>query len=129
MRSTRLAVVLWYSLVALSSARAELRVASVIGDNMVLQRGQAVPIWGTAAPGERVAVSFGAQEAAATADASGKWKATLKPMEEDAASREMTVSGATITLTFTNVLVGEVWLCSGQSNMDWPVRSSMNAAA
>lgn len=92
----------------------------VFGDHMVLQRGVKVPVWGWAAPGERVVVRFAGQEKAATAGDDGRWEVRLDPLEASAEPRELAAAGAE-TVTFKDVLVGEVWLCSGQSNMEMPV--------
>ncbi|MBT3295145.1 MAG: hypothetical protein HN919_17065 [Verrucomicrobia bacterium] len=82
-------------------------------DNMVLQRDMQVPIWGTADPGEKVAVAFAGQKQETTAGKDGKWLLRLDPLKTSAEGRALTVSGTQLT----NVLVGEVWLGSGQSNM------------
>ena len=102
------------------SAFAEVSLPKILGDNMVLQRNQPVPIWGTARSGERVTVRFAGQEKSTNADGKGNWRVNLDPMEASAEPCEMTVSGEN-TLTLGNILVGEVWLCSGQSNMEMPV--------
>ena len=94
------------------------------GDAMVLQRDQAVPVWGTASPGERVVVSFAGQSLEAIADAEGKWRVDLAAMEASATGRVLQVGEHKLT----DVLVGEVWLCSGQSNMWWPLRSTHAAS-
>lgn len=99
---------------------AAVRCPTVFGDHMVLQRDSAVPVWGEAAPGEAVTVEFAGQRLAATAGADGKWLVRFAPLAASAESRTLTVAG-TNTLAFTDVLVGEVWLCSGQSNMEKPV--------
>lgn len=99
--------------------RADVKLPDVFSDNMVLQREQTVPVWGTADPGEKVNVSLNGQTASATAGKDGKWMARLGKMTAGGPF-EMTVSGKN-TVTFRNVLVGEVWLCSGQSNMWWTV--------
>ncbi|MHC5058063.1 MAG: sialate O-acetylesterase [Planctomycetota bacterium] len=99
-----------------SGALAEVRVPAVFGDNMVLQRELPVPVWGTASPGERVTVSFAGQEVGATADGDGRWMVRLAPLETSKTERRLTVRGSN-TVTFKGVVVGEVWLCSGQSNM------------
>lgn len=114
------------ALVALP-ARAEVSVASVFGSGMVLQREMAVPVWGWAAPGEEVAVAFAGQKHTTKAGGDGRWRVALSAMPADATPRPMTVAGAGNTLTLDNVLVGEVWLCSGQSNMVWELRSCLNA--
>jgi sialate O-acetylesterase len=100
--------------------------ASVFADNMVLQCQMAVPVWGEAPPGEPVCVRFAGQAKSATADTSGCWRVRLDPMPANAVPAELTVSGRN-TVVFKNILVGEVWLCSGQSNMEWPVKASLNA--
>jgi sialate O-acetylesterase len=98
--------------------RAEVRVPSLISDHMVLQRGQRVRVWGTASAGERVSVSFSGRGARATADARGRWQVFLGPFDAGG-PHVLTVEGASNKLTFNDVLVGDVWVCSGQSNMEW----------
>ena len=100
-----------------SMAFATVEMPSIFSDNMILQRELLVPIWGMAAPGEKVLVSFANQSVAATADNQGKWMVKLKPLEISRTERELIIKGSN-TITFEGVLVGEVWLCSGQSNMD-----------
>ena len=87
----------------------------VLSSHMVLQRGMKVPVWGTAAPGEKVTVKFRDQEKSATADAQGKWKVSLDSLKEGGPD-VLTVAGSN-TLKLEDVLVGEVWLGSGQSNI------------
>lgn len=105
--------------------RAPFAVHGLFGDNMVLQRDLPVPVWGTADAGQKVTVRVGGKEKTATADATGRWKAVLDPLK--AGGPFELVVAADRTVTFRNVLVGEVWLCSGQSNMGWSVRLSANA--
>ena len=107
---------------------AEVRLPKVFSDGMVLQRDMAVPVWGWAAAGEKVKVSFGGQEKSATADAGGKWMVRLDVMPASALPREMIVAGQN-TVTLKDVLVGEVWLCGGQSNMEMTVRGCFNFEA
>jgi len=97
----------------------ELKLAAVFSDHMVLQRDKPVPVWGWAGPGEPVTVSFGGQEKKVAADAAGKWMVKLDPLPANAASSELQVSAASNrqSVTVKDVLVGEVWLGSGQSNM------------
>jgi sialate O-acetylesterase len=85
---------------------------------MVLQREQPVPVWGHAAPGEAVAVRFAGQEKRVRADAAGHWQVTLDALATSATPATLTVAGAN-TIELKNILVGEVWLCSGQSNMEY----------
>ncbi|MEI7900370.1 MAG: sialate O-acetylesterase [bacterium] len=112
------------SLVALSltaSVCADVRMPGVFSDHMVLQRDAAVPVWGWAAPGERVAVRFGGKSASGVAGKDGKWLVKLPAMTVNAVPQELTVSGRN-TVTITDVLVGDVWLGSGQSNMEMALR-------
>lgn len=92
---------------------------------MVLQRDMPLPIWGTAAPGESVSIRFAGQEKSTKAAPDGKWRVTLDAQHTSAVPREMTIS-ASNTLTIKNLLVGEVWLCSGQSNMEYPIGRGAN---
>ena len=85
-------------------------------DNAVLQQGIKAPIWGTADPGERVTVEFAGQTVSTTASAEGKWLVHLSPLKAGG-PRTLTISGRN-KIVLTNILVGEVWLCSGQSNME-----------
>lgn len=97
----------------------ELRLAVVFSDHMVLQRDKAVPVWGWADPGEMILVEFGGQMQSAAADADGKWQVKLDPMEASAEPRELRVQSdkPDRKVSVSDVLVGEVWLGSGQSNM------------
>ncbi len=106
-----------------STLYAEVVLPKVIGHNMVLQRRKAVPIWGAAAKGEKVTVTFGNQRKQTIANDSGKWEVKLNPMEASAEPREMIISGIN-TIKLENILVGEVWLCSGQSNMEYAMRKN-----
>ena len=108
------------------SAVAELSVSKLFGDGMVLQRDKPVSIWGWADQGEAVTVSFAGQTASATAGEDGKWVATLEPLKASFEPQIVTIAGKSQTLTIKDVLVGEVWLCGGQSNMAWSVRGSLD---
>jgi sialate O-acetylesterase len=110
-----------------SVARADIRLPAVVGDHMVLQRDLPLPIWGWADPGEEVSVQLGEAKASATTDASGKWRITL-PAMKSGKSLEMTLTGKN-TIKLVDILIGEVWLGSGQSNMQWSVQQSTNAPA
>jgi sialate O-acetylesterase len=96
---------------------ADVTCPAVFGDHMVLQRDQPVAVWGSAAPGETVTVEFASQSKAVAANATGRWRVTLDPLAASAEPRVLTVRGMN-TLSFQDVLVGEVWFCSGQSNME-----------
>lgn len=110
-----------------SHASAEVRLPSMFSDHMVLQREVTVPVWGWAAPGEAVTVSIDGQTKSAKADAAGKWSVKLDKLTAKEPTT-MTVKGSN-TLTISDVLIGEVWLGSGQSNMQMNVGGSNNAAA
>jgi len=103
------------SLILSTSAPAEVTVNRIFSDHMVLQREMPVPIWGTADPGEKVSVSFQQQEKKTTADPDGKWMVRLEPLQVGQPGK-LTVRGSN-SVSFDDVLVGEVWLGSGQSNM------------
>jgi sialate O-acetylesterase len=95
----------------------------LFSDHVVLQRESPVPVWGWTAPGTKITVKFAGQKRSATADADGKWLVKLAPLHASAASRTLTVTSGTgaQTQTINDVLVGDVWLCSGQSNMEMGV--------
>jgi sialate O-acetylesterase len=110
-----------------AAARADIRLPAIIGDHMVLQRGIKTSLWGWADPGEevRLSVSWHRMERRATADADGNWMFSLKT-PPGGGPYEITLAGKN-TITLNNVMAGEVWVCSGQSNMEWPLHSSNNA--
>ncbi len=103
-------------LLATRPATANVTLNPLFADNAVLQQGVPVPVWGTADPGEKVTVEFAGQSIATVAAADGKWLVRLKPLALGE-PRSLTVTGKN-QLVRTNILVGEVWVCSGQSNME-----------
>ena len=109
------------------TATAEVRMPSVFGNNMVLQRDKPVSIWGWADAGEKVTVSFADQAMTATATDTGEWSLQLEPLETSFKGQTLECRGESNKHTFTDVLVGEVWLCGGQSNMEWSMRASRDA--
>ena len=106
---------------ALGAARAEVALAPLFQDHAVLQRDMAVPVWGRADKGEKISVEFRGQKVAVTAGKDGRWSVRLAPMPASAEPAELVVTGKN-TVRVADVLVGEVWLCSGQSNMAYTVR-------
>lgn len=122
-KSIHFVIILSLLLLAACPVLAEVKLPAHFSDHMVLQRDTRVPVWGTAAPGELVAVKFAGQHKRTTAAADGKWRVYLDPLTASAESRVMTVSGSTKNkeVRVADILVGEVWLCSGQSNMDFTV--------
>jgi sialate O-acetylesterase len=109
-----------------SPGNAELKLPAIIGDHMVLQQKQADPVWGWDAPGTQITVTFAGQTKTATAGPDGRWEVKLDPMPANAKPQSMTIKG-TSERTLTNILIGEVWVCSGQSNMGWTVSGSWDA--
>ena len=113
-----------FALLPTISAWAGVTLPKFFGDHMILQRDQEVAVWGWSDPQQEVRVSFGGQTRQTRADAQGNWKVNLDPMPASAEGRELVVNDS---LRFKNVLVGDVWLCSGQSNMEWTLRGALNA--
>lgn len=111
------------------AARAEVALASLFTDGAVLQRDKPLPIWGTADAGEKITVTFAGQTRAATAATDGRWLAMLDPLPASMEGAALTVAGKKNTLVVHDVVVGEVWLCSGQSNMELTVDRGLNAEA
>jgi len=109
-----------------SPAVAEVSLPNIFSDHMVLQRRQPNRVWGKASPGEKVSVSIGGQTKEATADADGAWKVTLDAME---AGRRLTLvaKGQANEVAISDVLVGEVWICGGQSNMEFALTSAYDS--
>ncbi len=106
---------------------ASVTLAPVFTDNAVLQRGKSVTVWGKADPGETVSVAFKGQTKTTQAGADGKWAVALAPMQAAAEGAVLTVTdGKGKPTALKNVVVGDVWMCTGQSNMEWPVRTALN---
>jgi sialate O-acetylesterase len=115
-------------LLSIVAAHAEVKLPHVFGSHMVLQRDRDIPVWGWAAPGEEVKVQLADKPAVATkADAAGKWSVKLPAMPASAAPVTLKVNG-TNEIVLDDVLIGEVWVCSGQSNMEFRLASCDNAA-
>lgn len=104
--------------------RAELKLPAIVGDHMVLQRDLELPIWGWANPGQGVTVQIAGQELAGKADEAGRWEVKLAPLATSAHPLRMTITAGAERRVLTNILVGEVWVCSGQSNMQWTVNAA-----
>jgi len=125
-------------LVLVAPAAAELKLPSIISDNMVLQVDREVPIWGWAKPAQSVSISLdgslesgntsaaGSVGATTTADKSGKWMVKLGKIGPAGMVCKMVIKAGDETKTIKNILIGEVWICSGQSNMGWTVKGSKN---
>jgi sialate O-acetylesterase len=109
------------ALAAAVQAQANVALHGLFTDHMVLQRGGPVPVFGTATPGEQVTVTFARQSRATVADTDGRWRVELRAMKASAEPASLTVAGEN-TITLQNVVVGDVWVCSGQSNMEWSMK-------
>jgi sialate O-acetylesterase len=119
-RSIPRSLSLWtLTLLGAAVAPAEVRLPALLSDHMVVQRGLPIHVWGWAEPGERVSVVFNNTTLNDTADQAGRWSIHL-PAQDAGGPHEMTVEG-TNRLTVSDILVGEVWVGSGQSNMEWPM--------
>jgi sialate O-acetylesterase len=126
LRRTFATFVTAFSMLA-GSAFADVQLPGIISDHMLLQRDMPVRIFGKAQPDEAVSVTFRGQTGRTVTDALGRWEVWLKPMTTGQAAT-MTIQG-TNTITIADVLVGDIWIGSGQSNMQWAVRQSDNADA
>lgn len=111
-----------YAFLKARFSNSEVKLSPVFGNHMVLQRGMKVPVWGTAEAGQEVSVSFAGQQKTTTADVFGKWKIQLDTIKTAKTGSDLIVSGKK-DLIISDVLVGEVWICSGQSNMQMNVKA------
>ncbi len=127
MKSKSIAMAALLTLFSAGELWADIKLPAIFGDHMVLQRGQKVPVWGTADAGEKVTVSIGDSKATATADSDGKWKLSLDSLKASDQATEVSVVGKN-TITIKDVLVGDVWVASGQSNMQFGLGGSHNAS-
>ncbi|MBM3493580.1 MAG: sialate O-acetylesterase, partial [Armatimonadetes bacterium] len=107
-------------------AWAEVKLPPLFGSNMVMQRDVRAPIWGTADPGETVTLTIGPRKVVVRAGDTGAWQARIGPFPAGG-PHTIKIAGAAGSVTFTNVMFGEVWVASGQSNMEWPVAATRNA--
>ncbi|HEX5790071.1 MAG TPA: sialate O-acetylesterase [Luteolibacter sp.] len=113
------------ALTSLSTVRADVVLSKLFSDHMVLQQNQPIRIWGKAEPGEQVTVELAGKSASVKAGADRRWRIDLPPMKADGKALTLTVKGKN-TLTLNDVLLGEVWICSGQSNMEWALNAIPN---
>src|SRR5438876_11047358 len=102
-----------------TTAAHALNLPRIFSDNMVLQGGLPLKIWGWTAPGQSVEVSFSAQKKITKAAEDGKWAVTLDPFQASADPADLSIVAGDQRVSIKNILVGEVWLCSGQSNMEY----------
>ena len=102
---------------------ADVKLPNVFSNHMVLQQGQENKIWGTGVAGENVSITLGDKSVEAKADAQGNWSAKLPSLSAGGGPLKLRVAGSSV-VELTDVLIGEVWICSGQSNMQWSVNQS-----
>lgn len=126
MKNTKTTILIAGLALAAFAAHADPKLPNIFGSHMVLQQKHKNPVWGKADPGEQVTVVIGRQNKTTKADKNGDWTVRLDPLPAGG-PYQMVVKGKS-TVTFNDVLVGEVWVCSGQSNMKWTVQGSDNAA-
>lgn len=110
-------------LVACLGLRAEVKLHPIFSDHAVLQRDRSIPVWGTATDGEKVTVEFAGQRRTAVAK-NGHWMVNLRPLPANATGSTLRASGPASQVEIQDVVVGEVWVASGQSNMEWPMSRS-----
>ncbi len=115
-------MIITYLSCVIITAKSQIRLPKIIGDNMVLQRNQPVPVWGWVKPGASVKVNFAGQVKSAVANTDGYWKVMLNTMPANDKGQQMTISSDTSSITVKNILIGEVWFCSGQSNMEYNMK-------
>jgi len=106
--------------------RADVKLPAIISNHMVLEKTAKVPVWGMADPGEEVSVTLNGQTVKATADEKGRWATALNLKDSAAGPFEMTIAGKN-KLVLSDVVIGEVWVASGQSNMEWGMKNTLNA--
>ena len=120
-------LILFVLLLVNLAAFGQVRMARIFSDHVVLQRQQPIPVWGWAKPGETVKATLAGQTQQAKADANGKWLVRFTPLEAGG-PHTLAATAKSGSASAADVLIGEVWLCSGQSNMEWPVRQANNFA-
>ena len=104
----------------------QVRFARIFSDHVVLQQKKPIPVWGWAKANEKVTVTLGKQTLTSQTDASGKWQVVFSPLEAGGGTYTMVAKTANNVMTISDILIGEVWLCSGQSNMEWTVAQANN---
>ncbi|MEI7807916.1 MAG: sialate O-acetylesterase, partial [Verrucomicrobiota bacterium] len=121
----KILLLLTFCLGLVSTLRAEIKLPAIFSDHMVLQQKQSNPIWGWDTPGTKVTVAFAGQTKSATAGKDGRWEVKLDPVNANATPQVISIAGTT-KRDLQDVLVGEVWMCSGQSNMGFQLNSDWN---
>jgi len=120
---------LLFCLLTAGTLGAALNLPAIFTNNMVLQRDMPVPVWGWALPGDKVTIKFAGQEKSGVADDTGRWQIKLDPLKANSKPQTMVVTNNKETRSVENILIGEVWICAGQSNMEWCVDALENGLA
>jgi arylsulfatase A-like enzyme len=107
----------------------DLQLPQVFGNHMVLQAQASLPIWGSARPASEVTIQLGAETLKTTASSSGHWKVLFAPRAATSTPTSLLIQSGKERVTLSDILIGEVWVCAGQSNMEWPLSQSANGAA
>ncbi len=115
------------ALLAAATLRAQVTFDPMIGSDMVLQRDQPIVLRGTAKPGETVRVRLANDQGSAAAGADGKWEVRLRARPASAASLDLVATASSGEARASNIVIGDIWICAGQSNMEWPLRQDANA--
>ena len=113
------------TLLSANFVSADVQVSKVFGNHMVLQQEQPIRVWGTAAKGEEVTVSIAGKSEKTKAGENGKWRVDLPALKADGKAHTMTIKGKN-KIELKDILIGEVWICSGQSNMEWTMNGALN---
>lgn len=121
----KLFFILFFTIFSFIDSNAEVKLPRIFSSNMVLQQGIEIPVWGWADKGEQIAVTFDSKSVRTKTNSNGKWMVKL-PVQEYGGPHTLTVKGKS-TIVFDNILIGEVWVCSGQSNMEFHVGQAINA--
>ena len=127
MKTAFLFAAAWLAMQVVTPVHADLRLPNIFGDQMVLQRDKPIAIWGWAKPAATVEVSLATQAAQCVADAEGRWQVELAALQTSWDALVLEVSSGDERLTVRDILVGDVWLCGGQSNMEWTLRATRDA--
>ena len=123
LRLSRSTILLTCLAVFSTETRAELRVPHIFGDNMVLQREKPTVVWGWVDAGKPVTIEFAGQRKDCLPDQDGRWRTSLDPLPACTQAKELTIRSAGSSVVFENVLVGDVWVLGGQSNMEQALRN------
>ncbi|MDE0735688.1 MAG: hypothetical protein OSB47_07685 [Pirellulaceae bacterium] len=110
-----------------ASLRAELKLPNIFGDHMVLQQDKPIHVWGWETAGAKISVNWAGQTKATTSNQDGQWSVHFDPVKASFSGRKLLITSGKQSLAFADILVGEVWLCGGQSNMEWTLRSTRDA--